>query len=97
MNAVVPSNLATSRLSAIATMAVTLALGTALVLQSESVASAATGEGAKRRAASTVVRDHRTPRAEPLVRDHRNGVKVRDHRGSLDGGKRRVPCLGNLC
>jgi hypothetical protein len=46
--------------------------------------------------AKPVVRDHR--KAQPMVRDHRGVAAVRDHRGSLNGGKnRRIPCLGNLC
>jgi hypothetical protein len=43
-----------------------------------------------------VIRDHR--KAQTMVRDHRGVAAVRDHRGSLNGGKnRRIPCLGNLC
>jgi hypothetical protein len=52
-----------------------------------------------------VVRDHRGGGA--VIRDHRDGgVVVRDHRGGAtgggvtvtnNGGRRRPPCLGNLC
>ena len=87
-----------------AKLAVMLAIGVAGLALIGSATPAAAGSrggqgGVTRTAlvAKPVIRDHRTPRAEPMVRDHRGVAQVRDHRGSLNGGKRRIPCLGNLC
>jgi hypothetical protein len=103
MKLIAQSNTAIGPSAIAAKLGVMLAIGVAgLALIGPATPAAAGGRGqggAMQTAlvARPVTRDHRTPRAEPMVRDHRGVKQVRDHRGTLDGGKRRIPCLGNLC